>query len=295
MSDRQTKGMTGEICFFYSYLNRFFLFLRNVGIRDFSSSWQSGLCFNALIHSHMPDLINFNKLDKDDRIGNLRNAFDIAEKHLGIPKLLDAEDVDVSKPDEKSVITYVASYYHTFSKMKAGATGGKRIGNIVLKIKNIEDQQVSFESYSTNLVLWIKEKTSQMQKRVSSNTLEGIQVDFEKFKDYRAVEYLAEVALKEELLRQEKLEQLAYKFDRKSVLREGYLNEMIAVLSDPRYGSSPTCSQQVGASVKKHEAISADILARQERFRDLKDMSSQLQQERFWREQEIRDREKAIM
>ena len=105
-------------------------------------------------------------------------------------------------------------------------------------------------------------------------------------------EYLAEVALKEELLRQKKLEQLAYKFERKSVLREGYLNEMIAVLSDPRYGSN---LQQVGASAKKHEAISAAILARQERFRDLKAMSSQLQQERYWREQEIRDREKAIM
>ena len=42
-------------------------------------------------------------------------------------------------------------------------------------------------------------------------------------------EYLREVALKEELLRQERLEQLAYKFERKSVLREGYLNEMIQV------------------------------------------------------------------
>ena len=85
------------------------IFLRYVGIQNFSSSWQSGLGFNALIHSHRPDLINFNRLDKNDHLLNLRNAFDIAEKHLGMPKLLDAEDVDVSKPDEKSVITYVAS------------------------------------------------------------------------------------------------------------------------------------------------------------------------------------------
>ena len=48
----------------------------------------------------------------------------------------------VFRPDEKSVITYVASYYHTFSKMKAGATGGKRIGNIVSKIRDIESQQI---------------------------------------------------------------------------------------------------------------------------------------------------------
>ena len=83
-------------------------------------------------------------------------------------------------------------------------------------------------------------------------------------------EYLAELALKEDLLRQEKLEQLACKFERKSLLREGYLNEMIAVQSNSRYGSN---LQHVGASVKKHEAISTDILSRQERFKDLKAMS----------------------
>ena len=118
-----------------------------------------------------------------------------------------------------------------------------------------------------------------MQKGDFSNILEGIQLDFKKFKDYRRAEeheYLAEVALKEEFLRQEKLEQLAYNFERKSLLREGYLNEMITVLSDTRYGSY---LQQLGASVKKHEAISAVILARLERFRDLQAMSGQLQQE----------------
>lgn len=43
------------------------------------------------------------------------------------------------------------------------------------------------------------------------------------------------------------------------MLRRGYLEEMIQVLSDPRYGSNLA---QVEATVKKHEAISADILAR---------------------------------
>ena len=159
-----------------------------MAIRNFSSSWQSGLGFNALIHSHRPDLVNFNNLDKEDNIGNLRNAFDIAEKHLGIPRLLDEEDVNVPKPDEKSVMTYIASCYHTFAKMKAGATGGKRIEKIVMKIKNIEDQQVSFESSSSNLLLWIKEKTLKMQQRAFSNSLKGIQMVFKLFKDYRTVE-----------------------------------------------------------------------------------------------------------
>lgn len=44
----------------------------------------------------------------------LEAAFRIAERGLGIPSLLDAEDVDVDKPDEKSIMTYVASFLHRF-------------------------------------------------------------------------------------------------------------------------------------------------------------------------------------
>ena len=72
--------------------------------------------------------------------------------------------------------------------MKPGAIGGEMIDNLVLKIKNIDDHQASFESYSTTLLLWIKEKTIQMQPMFLSNTLQGIQVDFKKFEDYRTVE-----------------------------------------------------------------------------------------------------------
>jgi spectrin beta len=65
-----------------------------------------------------------------DHYFNLNNAFDIAHKHLGISKLLDAEDIDVDKPDEKSVLTYVSTYFHTFAKMKDEAVSGKRIGKV---------------------------------------------------------------------------------------------------------------------------------------------------------------------
>lgn len=39
-------------------------------------------------------------------------------------------DVDVPKPDDKSIMTYVAAYYHYFAKMKTEMTGGKRIANV---------------------------------------------------------------------------------------------------------------------------------------------------------------------
>ena len=39
-------------------------------------------------------------------------------------------DVNVEYPDEKSIITYVVTYYHYFSKMKADSVHGKRIGKV---------------------------------------------------------------------------------------------------------------------------------------------------------------------
>ncbi|KAB7507503.1 Calmin, partial [Armadillidium nasatum] len=41
-------------------------------------------------------------------------AFRLAERDLGIARLLDSEDVDVDKPDEKSLMTYVAQFLNKY-------------------------------------------------------------------------------------------------------------------------------------------------------------------------------------
>lgn len=48
----------------------------------------------------------------------LQNAFTQAEKKFGIEQLIDPEDVDVDKPDERSIITYVSSLYDVFPKVR---------------------------------------------------------------------------------------------------------------------------------------------------------------------------------
>lgn len=69
---------------------------KNVNVQNFHLSFKDGLAFCALIHRHRPDLIDYNKLSKDNPLENLNTAFDVAEKYLDIPRMLDPD----GKPSE---------------------------------------------------------------------------------------------------------------------------------------------------------------------------------------------------
>uniref|UniRef100_UPI00398E76DD nesprin-1 n=1 Tax=Pristiophorus japonicus TaxID=55135 RepID=UPI00398E76DD len=79
-------------------------------VKDFGQSWRSGFVFHSVIHAIRPDLTDLEKIRSRSNRENLESAFTIAETQLGIPRLLDPEDVDVDKPDEKSIMTYVAQF-----------------------------------------------------------------------------------------------------------------------------------------------------------------------------------------
>lgn len=64
---------------------------KNVNVQNFHLSFKDGLAFCALIHRHRPDLIDYNKLSKDNPLENLNTAFDVAEKYLDIPRMLDPD------------------------------------------------------------------------------------------------------------------------------------------------------------------------------------------------------------
>lgn len=94
-----TKAMTRE-------------YAPKVEITNFSTSWNDGMAFCALIHHFYPEAFDFDSLDPKKRRKNFELAFDTAEKYADIAPLLDVEDmVRMKKPDWKCVFTYVQSFY----------------------------------------------------------------------------------------------------------------------------------------------------------------------------------------
>uniref|UniRef100_A0A8C9MEA9 Calponin-homology (CH) domain-containing protein n=1 Tax=Serinus canaria TaxID=9135 RepID=A0A8C9MEA9_SERCA len=303
----------------------------NVNVKDFSKSWSDGLAFNALIHAHRPDLIHYSSLRQDQPIKNLNNAFDVAEKEFGISKLLDAEDVAVPYPDERSIMTYVSLYYHYFSRLKQGQTIQKRLNKIVFLLKEIDDLKLQYEQMVSDLLKWIKQKVVELDDRRFPNSLQEMWLLMANFKTFRTVEkppkyqekgmieahlfnirtkqrannqrpylppegkMLQDVekhwivleksehsrgkALQKEMLRLERLEQLAQRFLKKAALRESYLEDMRKVIGKQDFW--PESVDRMEAASKKLEAIVADVLPRRERFTALDEMASVISQENY--------------
>ncbi|XP_054482562.1 spectrin family protein isoform X3 [Anoplopoma fimbria] len=302
----------------------------NVNIHNFTTSWRDGLAFSAIVHKHRPDVIEVDNLKRSNAHYNLQNAFNVAEKELGLTKLLDPEDVNVDQPDEKSIITYVATYYHYFSKMKALAVEGKRIGKVLDYAIEADQLIEKYETLASELLQWIEQTIGTLNDRQLANSLSAVQNQLQAFNSYRTVEkppkftekgnlevllftiqskmrannqkvympregklisdinkawerlekaeHERELALRNELIRQEKLEMLAARFDRKAAMRETWLSENQRLVSQDNFG---TDLGAVEAATRKHEAIETDIGAYWERVAAVEAVAKELEAEKY--------------
>ncbi|NXD87920.1 SPTB1 protein, partial [Halcyon senegalensis] len=368
----------------------------HVNVTNFTSSWKDGLAFNALIHRHRPELVDFQNLTKSNARHNLEHAFSVAERHLGITPLLDPEaDVFTENPDEKSIITYVVTFYHYFSKMKVLEVEGRRLGKVgagvevVLVgsagvpapcsplalpqvIEHAKETERMIEGYgglASDLLTWIEQTISSLNSRSFANSLAGVQHQLQAFSTYRTVEkppkfqekgnlevllftiqsrmrannqrvytphegrlvsdinraweqlekaeHERELALRNELIRQEKLEQLARRFDRKAAMREAWLSENQRLVAQVRPGTAtpgtgtPRRSLTAGfvlgqdnfgqdlaaveAAKKKHEAIETDTAAYKERVQAIEAVAKELELEGYHDIQRINGRKDNIL
>ncbi|NXG50191.1 ACTN4 protein, partial [Psilopogon haemacephalus] len=156
--------------------------------RRWGAHWKDGLAFNALIHRHRPELIDYERLRKDDPVTNLNNAFEVAEKFLDIPKMLDAEDiVGTLRPDEKAIMTYVSCFYHAFSGAQKAETAANRICKVLAVNQENEHLMEDYERLASDLLEWIKRTIPWLEDRSPQKTIQEMQQKLEDFRDYRRV------------------------------------------------------------------------------------------------------------
>ncbi|XP_058880850.1 alpha-actinin-2 isoform X1 [Acipenser ruthenus] len=161
---------------------------KNVNVQNFHVSWKDGLAFCALIHRHRPDLIDYSKLNKDDPVGNLNLALEVAEKHLDIPKMLDAEDlVNTARPDERAVMTYVSCYYHAFAGAQKAETAANRICKVLGVNQENEKLMEEYERLASELLEWIHRTIPWLENRTPEKTMISMQQKLEDFRGYRRI------------------------------------------------------------------------------------------------------------
>ncbi|KAK3275641.1 hypothetical protein CYMTET_16241 [Cymbomonas tetramitiformis] len=126
---------------------------------DFGTCWQNGMAFCALLHKHRPDLLDYSSLSPANAADNLELAFSIGEKELGIPRLLEVEDMtDMTvKPDEKSIMTYLMFVWKVFASYKQVEVAGRRIQKFIKTEKHNDALKKSYEASAKELMAWINE------------------------------------------------------------------------------------------------------------------------------------------
>ncbi|KAF5130081.1 Alpha-actinin-like protein 1 [Metarhizium anisopliae] len=157
-----------------------------VEVRDFSASWNDGLAFCALLDIHRPDLIDFDSLDKHDHRGNMQLAFDIAHEEIGIPRLLDVEDVcDVPKPDERSLMTYIAYWFHAFSQMEKVENAGRRVEKFVSNMQGAWEMQTAYEKRMKELLAALRAQVKEWQLAQFEGTYADAKAQAKDFAAYK--------------------------------------------------------------------------------------------------------------
>ncbi|KAJ8288364.1 hypothetical protein COCON_G00010230, partial [Conger conger] len=111
---------------------------------------------------------------------NLEQAFSVAEKDLGVTRLLDPEDVDVPHPDEKSIITYVSSLYDAMPRVPGVPDA--------IAANELELRWQEYYEIVTLLLQWIRHHVIVFEERRFPTSYEEIEILWRQFLKFKETE-----------------------------------------------------------------------------------------------------------
>ncbi|KAG7240597.1 hypothetical protein INR49_026652 [Caranx melampygus] len=127
----------------------------------------------------LPRLIDMSKVYRQTNVENLEQAFGVAERDLGVTRLLDPEDVDVPHPDEKSIITYVSSLYDAMPRVDV---------HDGLRANELELRWQEYYELVTILLQWIRHHVVIFEERKFPATYEEIEILWRQFLKFKETE-----------------------------------------------------------------------------------------------------------
>jgi Ca2+-binding EF-hand superfamily protein len=157
-----------------------------VSVKNFGGSWNTGKAFAALIHHHRPDLITMSKYDGMSSADALNDVFHIANRDLGIPHLIDAEDIaDVPRPDDRVIIPYVAFLFKLFATYQKTGAYVKSVNRALNLTGKLSKWILQYDGKARELRQWIAQMSEAFQDTDHGRDLEEIRNKLARFNEYR--------------------------------------------------------------------------------------------------------------
>ncbi|ODV97571.1 hypothetical protein PACTADRAFT_47464 [Pachysolen tannophilus NRRL Y-2460] len=155
----------------------------NVNVENFTTSWNDGLALCAIIHRYKPELLNFESLNPTNNLSNIQQALNIATNELGIPQLLDCEDLAKEIPDEKTVVSYLIEWYNKFHDMEhmevEKQKSSEKIEKFIGIAMSVLDLQNNYEKRARCLIHELNLQISKWQSKIECHTSKGDYGDYQ--------------------------------------------------------------------------------------------------------------------
>jgi len=157
----------------------------NGNINNFSKDWKDGNAFLALVDRHTTGMVDYEQMQNDGASAEekLDAAFSACEE-LGVYRLLEIDDLQLERPDEKAVMTYVSELFKLFSQGDLKENAASHIGKFLNFQRRMESLGNDYENQFDGIVAWIEAKCEKLANTdaPANQTMAGdTTVEFKKY------------------------------------------------------------------------------------------------------------------
>jgi Ca2+-binding EF-hand superfamily protein len=152
-------------------------------VTNFGSSFHSGLVLCALVHKHRERLINYDALDKTNRLACISAAMDAANKYFALEKYITPEEF--LKLDENGMFVYVSEYYYGIAEQRKLDMAARRITKVIKFTITCDNMRADFAKESSQFKERLLSVEKVLEDRTIDNTMAGAKHKIEEFYSYK--------------------------------------------------------------------------------------------------------------